>query len=101
MTEVDNIKTVLFNEHQGLSLEYLQKPKEVVLTEAPQRFSKLVNTNEVNRNAIQGYFAKLLSEDTLIGHDEFLFRKLDEGIKEDIKINSDNIIAENANHNLK
>jgi hypothetical protein len=94
MTELDLMKTIILNEHQGLCLEYIQKPREVDLTDAPQRFSKLVNTDQINKKIIQEYFSKLLSEDVLIGHDEFLFRKLDDSIKEDIMINLAKNIAE-------
>ena len=82
MTEVDVMKNLMMNEYQALCLNYLQKPRDLPTSENPQRFSTIVNSEETNISQIQSYFLRLLNEDALVGHDEYLFRGLDESIKE-------------------
>jgi hypothetical protein len=84
MTEVDTIKKMLFNDHQALCLKYLQKPRDISVSNTPNRFSSVLNSDEVNISQIYKYFQKLLNEEELRGYDQFLFESLDENIKEKI-----------------
>lgn len=93
LTEVDLMKSIILNGDQCLALEYSQKIRELDLGNAPQRFSKLVNSDEENKTIIVDYFTNLLTEDILSGNDEYIFKRLDDKIKKDIMMHlAENII---------
>jgi hypothetical protein len=85
MTEIDTIKTILLNNNQALCLNYLQKPRDLSTIESSNRFSSVLNSDEINVCQIKKYFLKLMNENELKGYDELLFEYLDENIKEKIK----------------
>jgi len=90
------MKSIILNSDQCLAIEYTQKIRELDLTDAPQRFSKLVNSDEENKTKVVNYFTGLLNDDILSGHDEFIFKRLDDKIKKDIMMHlADNIIDKN------
>jgi len=84
MNELDVIKGMLLNEHQSLSLKYLKKPSYVEVSDITKTFSTLANTHDENIEIICDYFIKLLKEDPLSGFDEFIFKNIDDKIKEKI-----------------
>jgi len=85
MTEIDTMKTILLNDNQALCLKYLQKPRDLSEIETSNRFSPILNSDEINVSQLNNYFLKLINENELKGYDHFLFDSLDENIKEKIK----------------
>ena len=85
MTEIDTMKTILLNYNQALCLKYLQKPRDLSEIETSNRFSPILNSDEINVSQLNNYFLKLINENELKGYDRFLFDSLDENIKEKIK----------------
>jgi hypothetical protein len=81
MNEIENLKNIFFNDHQSLSMYYLQKPKQINSNNTPHRFSFLVNSEEINAKYLTEYFVKKMAEGKLVGNDEVLFKQLDQKIK--------------------
>ena len=81
MSEVENLKNIFLNDHQSLSMCYLQKPKNVTSNKTPHRFSFLVNSEEINAKYLTEYFVKRMETGKLVGNDEVLFKQLDHKIK--------------------
>jgi len=95
-TEVDLMKSIILNNDQCLAIEYTQKIRELDLGDSPQRFSKLINSDQENKTKIVNYFTNLLSDDILSGHDEFIFKRLDDKIKKDIMMHlAENLLDKN------
>lgn len=84
MNELDVLKGMILNEHQSLCLKFLKKPSYVEVSDITKTFSTMANSNDQNIDIICNYFIKLLNEDPLSGYDEFLFRNIDERIRERI-----------------
>ena len=84
MNEMDVLKGMMLNEHQALCLKFLKKPSYVEVSDITKTFSTLANSNEENAEIICNYFIRLLNEDPLSGYDEFLFKNIDDRIKERI-----------------
>jgi hypothetical protein len=81
MSEVENLKNIFLNDHQSLSMCYLQKLKNVTSNKTPHRFSFLVNSEEINAKYLTEYFVKGMETGKLVGNDELLFKQLDHKIK--------------------
>jgi hypothetical protein len=81
MNEVENLKNIFLNDHQSLSMCYLQKPKHITSNNTPHRFSFLVNSEEINAKYLTEYFVKRMESGKLSGNDEVLFKQLDQKIK--------------------
>ena len=73
------------NDNQALCLKYLQKPRDLSEIEISNRFSSILNSDEINVSQIKKYFLKQINESELKGYDQFLFESLDEHIKDKIK----------------
>ena len=84
MNELDVLKGMILNEHQALCLKYLKKPSYVEVSDITKTFSTLANSNEENVDIICNYFIRLLNEDPLSGYDEFIFKNLDDRVKDRI-----------------
>ena len=84
MNELDVLKGMILNEHQSLCLKFLKKPSYVEVSDISKTFSTLANSNEENTEIICNYFIRLLNEDPLSGYDEFLFKNLDDRVKDKI-----------------
>lgn len=84
MNEVENLKNIFLNDHQSLSMYYLQKPKNIVSNNTPHRFSFLVNSEEKNALYLKQYFVKRMETGGLSGNDEVLFNQLNDKIKSQI-----------------
>ena len=84
MNELDVLKGMILNEHQSLCLKFLKKPSYVEVSDISKTFSTLANSNEENVEIISNYFIRLLNEDPLSGYDEFLFKNLDNRVRERI-----------------
>jgi hypothetical protein len=81
MNEVENLKNIFLNDHQSLSMCYLQKPKLITSQKIPHRFSFLVNSDEINAKYLTEYFVKRMEIGQLEGNDQVLFKQLDQKLK--------------------
>ena len=85
MNELDVLKTILLNEYQKASLDFLQKPKDTNM----QIFKKFHTSRDAqsgNLESVENYFLNLFREEdgNLNDKDEYLFHQLDEKIKQNI-----------------
>ncbi len=81
MNEMENLKNIFLNDHQSLSMYFLQKPKLITSNNNPHRFSFLVNSEEINAKYLTDYFIQKMEQGKLAGNDELLFRKLEQKIR--------------------
>ena len=95
MNELDVMKGMILNEHQSLCLKFLKKPSYVEVSDITKTFSSMANSNDENIEIICNYFIRLLNEDPLSGYDEFLFKNLDDRIRERILLKLSNNISVN------
>ncbi len=84
LNELDVMKGMILNEHQSLCVKFLKKPSYVEVSDISKTFSTMANSNEENIEIVCNYFIRLLNEDPLSGYDEFLFKNLDDSVRDKI-----------------
>lgn len=85
MNEVEILKILLLNKCQQSAFRYFKKPvdceTESLFLETFQNLLKVENKSK--ENMIE-YYADLISNDSLIGHDQTLYENLEDEIKKEI-----------------
>jgi hypothetical protein len=85
LNELEILKKVMLNDKQILCFDFLAKPyssdADPLLS---QNFSALFNSEQINKETIVNYYAKVLTEEPLGGYDEKIFKYLNDEVKEDI-----------------